>query len=58
MNVREHHEGLWISVGACLAGGVAWFLRNIELINSLVHFAILAVTLAGAILGLRKVMRK
>ena len=57
--MKDHHEeGTLISLGALFAGGAAWFLRNVEYINEVMHFCILLITLVASAVGLKKVLRR
>lgn len=55
--MNDHHQGILWEIGAAAGGLFTWILHNIQAIDAVLQAILLCVSIVGALIGLRKVLR-
>ena len=55
--MSEHHHGLLYLLASAVMGFFSWFLEHVQVIDSVLQFLLLCISIAGALVGLRKVLK-
>jgi len=56
-NMSEHHHGLLYLLASAVMGFFSWFLEHVQVIDSVLQFLLLCISITGALVGLRKVLK-
>lgn len=56
--MTEHHQGMALGLGGIGSSFVIWFLKNIQVIDGVMQFFLLAISIVIALVGARKAFKK